>query len=56
MFVSRHREADLETLRQLAAASQLTPAVSTTYPLADVPRAIRDLQGGHARGKIAITI
>jgi NADPH:quinone reductase-like Zn-dependent oxidoreductase len=56
MFVSRHREADLETLRRLAAAGQLTPAVGTTYPLADVPRAIGDLQAGHARGKIAITI
>jgi NADPH:quinone reductase-like Zn-dependent oxidoreductase len=56
MFVSRHRQADLETLRQLAAAGQLTPAVSKTYALAEVPAAIRDLQAGHARGKLAITI
>lgn len=56
MFVSRHRQADLETLRRMAAAGQLTPAVSTTYPLPGVPEAIRDLQAGHARGKIAISI
>jgi NADPH:quinone reductase-like Zn-dependent oxidoreductase len=55
-FVSRHRQADLETLRRLAAAGQLTPAVSTTYPLPGVPEAIRDLQAGHARGKTAISI
>jgi NADPH:quinone reductase-like Zn-dependent oxidoreductase len=56
MFVSRPRQADLETLLQLAAAGRLTPAVSATYPLPRVPEAIRDLQAGHARGKIAITI
>jgi NADPH:quinone reductase-like Zn-dependent oxidoreductase len=56
MFISRPRQADLDTLRQLAAAGQLTPAVSATYPLAGVPEAIRELHAGRARGKIAITI
>ena len=27
-----------------------------TYPLPDVPEAMRHLEGGHAQGKIAITI
>jgi NADPH:quinone reductase-like Zn-dependent oxidoreductase len=56
MYVSRHRQADLETLRQLTESGQVTPVVGGTYPLASAPQAIRDLHAGHARGKLAITI
>ena len=56
MYVSRHRQADLETLRQLIETGQVTPFIGQAYPLTGVPQAIRDLQVGHARGKIAITI
>jgi NADPH:quinone reductase-like Zn-dependent oxidoreductase len=55
-FLSTHRQADLETLRELAEAGRLTPAVSQTFPLSDAPAAIACLAGGQARGKIAITI
>jgi NADPH:quinone reductase-like Zn-dependent oxidoreductase len=55
-FVSRHRQADLDTLHQLIETGQVTPVVERTYPLAEAPRAVRDLHAGHARGKIAITI
>jgi NADPH:quinone reductase-like Zn-dependent oxidoreductase len=56
MFVSRHRQADLDTLHQLIETGQVTPVVDRTYPLAEAPRAVRDLHAGHARGKIVITI
>ena len=56
MYVSRHRQADLETLRQLAEAGQVTPAIDRAYPLAGVPEALRRLAAGHAQGKIAITV
>jgi NADPH:quinone reductase-like Zn-dependent oxidoreductase len=55
-YISRHRQADLDTLRQLTGTGQVTPLIGRAYPLTDVPEAIRDLQDGHARGKIAITI
>jgi NADPH:quinone reductase-like Zn-dependent oxidoreductase len=55
-YVSRHRQADLQTLRRLIDDGQVTPVIGRTYPLAEVPQAIQHLQGGHARGKIAITI
>ena len=55
-YISKHRQADLETLRQLIAKGQVTPIIGQTYPLADLPEAVHDLQAGHARGKIAITI
>ncbi|HEY7260143.1 MAG TPA: NAD(P)-dependent alcohol dehydrogenase [Trebonia sp.] len=56
MYISRHRQTDLDTLRQLTGTGQVTPLIGRTYPLADVPAAIRGLHAGHARGKIAITI
>jgi NADPH:quinone reductase-like Zn-dependent oxidoreductase len=54
-FVSKHRQADLETLGRFVEAGQVTPMVDTVYPLAEVPDAIRHLETGQARGKIAIT-
>jgi NADPH:quinone reductase-like Zn-dependent oxidoreductase len=55
-YVSRHRQADLDTLRRLTEAGQVTPVIDRTYPLAEAPQAIRRLQAGHARGKIVITV
>ena len=56
MFVSKERHADIEELSRLIDAGQLTPIVGKTYQLAEVPDAVRHLEAGHARGKIAITI
>ena len=58
MYVSstNKRQADLEVLCQQIEAGHLTPIVGKTFSLADVPEAIRHLEGGRAQGKIAITI
>jgi NADPH:quinone reductase-like Zn-dependent oxidoreductase len=58
MYVSstNKRQADLEALRQHIEAGHLTPIVGKTYPLSEVPQAIRHLEGGRAHGKIAITV
>ncbi len=56
MFLSKHRQADLETLRELIEAGQVSPALDRTYPLSEAPEAISDLAAGHARGKLAISI
>jgi NADPH:quinone reductase-like Zn-dependent oxidoreductase len=58
MYVSstNKRQADLEALRQQIEAGRLTPIVGKTYPLPEVPEAIRHLEGGRAQGKIAITV
>ncbi len=37
-------------------AGQVTPIIDKTYPLAEVPDAMRHLEAGKARGKIAIRI
>src|SRR5439155_12569319 len=49
-YVSRHRQADLETLRQLTESGQVTPVVGGTYQLAAAPRAIGHLHAGQAQG------
>jgi NADPH:quinone reductase-like Zn-dependent oxidoreductase len=55
-YLSRHRPADLDTLRQLTGTGQVTPHIGRTYPLSEAPAALRHLAKGHAQGKIAITI
>lgn len=54
-LVSKEHHRYLEALRPLVEAGQLTPVIERTYPLGEVPDAMRHLQAGHARGKIAIT-
>jgi NADPH:quinone reductase-like Zn-dependent oxidoreductase len=56
MYVSRHRQSDLDTLNRLIEAGQLTPVIGRTYQLSDAPAAIRQLAEGHAQGKLVITI
>jgi NADPH:quinone reductase-like Zn-dependent oxidoreductase len=58
MYVSstNKRQADLDALRQHIETGHLTPIVGKTYPLPEVPEAIRHLEGGRAQGKIAITV
>jgi NADPH:quinone reductase-like Zn-dependent oxidoreductase len=56
MLISRQRRDDLETLAQFVEAGQLTPVIGQTYPLHKAPDAMRDLQAGHARGKLVLTM
>jgi NADPH:quinone reductase-like Zn-dependent oxidoreductase len=55
-FVAKQKTEDLLVLKELIEASKVTPVIGKTYPLADVPQAMRDLQAGHAQGKTVITI
>ena len=47
---------DVVLLTTLIDAGKLTPVIDRRYPLAHVPAALRYLQGGHARGKVVITV
>jgi NADPH:quinone reductase-like Zn-dependent oxidoreductase len=47
---------DLEVLKELIEAGTVTPVLDRTYPLIEVPEAIRYLEQGHARGKVVITV
>jgi NADPH:quinone reductase-like Zn-dependent oxidoreductase len=55
-FISREGTADLVALKDLIEAGKVTPVIDSIYPLNEVPAAIRQLEKGHARGKIVIAI
>ena len=56
MLTSKEHHRYLDDLRPLIEAGSVTPAVDQTYPLAEVPAAMRRLEAGQVRGKIAITV
>ncbi len=47
---------DLMVMRDLLEAGKVTPVIDRSYPLSDLPEAIRYLEEGHARGKVVITM
>jgi NADPH:quinone reductase-like Zn-dependent oxidoreductase len=55
-LIAKRNKDDLEILKGLIEAGKITPVIDRTYPLSDVPEAIRYLEEGHARGKIVITV
>ena len=55
-FVCTENYRDLIVLTELIESGKITPVIDRTYPLAEVPQAIRYLTQGHARGKIAISV
>jgi NADPH:quinone reductase-like Zn-dependent oxidoreductase len=56
MVLAKAEAADLEHLAGLIEAGTLTPTLDRTYPLEQVPDAMRYFDAGKTRGKIAITI
>jgi NADPH:quinone reductase-like Zn-dependent oxidoreductase len=57
MLSSKPGQADLQVLRELLEAGKLTPVIGRTYPLGEVPEAIRQMVEGQGRGgKIAIAV
>jgi NADPH:quinone reductase-like Zn-dependent oxidoreductase len=55
-FISMERLSDLERLTELIEAGKVTPSIDRTYPLDQVPEAMRHLEAGKVRGKVAITV
>ncbi|TDB97922.1 NAD(P)-dependent alcohol dehydrogenase [Actinomadura sp. 7K534] len=48
--------ADLRFLADLMEKERVTPVIDRTYPFAEIPEALRYIEPGHARGKVAITL
>ena len=55
-FTVKPNKEDLQFLRQLIETGKLAPVIDRTYPLAEVPEAIRYLEDGHPRGKVVISV
>jgi NADPH:quinone reductase-like Zn-dependent oxidoreductase len=50
------RAEDVAFLTELLEAGELKPVIDRTYPLTEVPEALRHQEAGHPRGKIVITV
>lgn len=55
-MLARVRREDLEVLKEMIEEGKVTPVLDRTYPLSEVPEAMRYLEEHHARGKVAITV
>ena len=55
-FISMTRIEDLLAVKELIDTGKVMPVIDRTYPLSEVPEAIRYLEEGHVRGKVAVTV
>jgi NADPH:quinone reductase-like Zn-dependent oxidoreductase len=55
-FVAKPNTQDLLLTKELLEAGKVTPVIDRTYPLSEVPDAMRYLAEGHAQGKVVITV
>jgi len=56
METAKANKRDLVVIKELLEAGKVVPVIDRTYPLSEVPEAIRYLETGHARGKVVITL
>ena len=52
----KQNKEDLVFVKDLLEGGEITPIIDRTYPLNEVPEAIRYLEEGHAKGKIVISV
>ena len=55
-FICKENHEDMLVLKELIEAGKITPVIDRAYPLSEVPKAVRYLEEGHARGKVVITV
>lgn len=55
-FSMPSKKDSMAVLREFIEAGKITPVVDRTFPLSEVPEAIRYLEEGHAQGKVVITV
>jgi NADPH:quinone reductase-like Zn-dependent oxidoreductase len=55
-FICSENAKDLRVLTELIESGKVTPVIDRTYPLSEVPAAMRYMQAGHARGKVVIAV
>ena len=56
MDTAKPNQKDLVFIKELLEAGKVVPVIDRTYPLREVPEAIRYLEAGHAKGKVVITV
>jgi NADPH:quinone reductase-like Zn-dependent oxidoreductase len=56
VFIVRHNREDLVLLKDLVEAGKVRPVIDRHYALGEVPEALAYQGGGHARGKVVVTV
>jgi len=56
LLAAKERGSDVERLTELVEAGKVTPSLESSYPLEQAPAAVRRLEAGEVRGKLAITV
>jgi len=52
----KQNKEDLVSVKELLESGKITPVIDRTYPLSEIPEAIRYLEEGHAKGKVVIAV
>jgi len=55
-LLAKPNQTDLLFLKELCETGKVTPMIDRRFVLSEVPEAIRYVEGGHARGKVVITV
>ncbi len=55
-LIAKFNKADMVVLRELLEAEKMTPVIDRRYELSEIADALRYMGGGHAQGKIVITV
>jgi NADPH:quinone reductase-like Zn-dependent oxidoreductase len=55
-FIQKINQRDLLFLKELLEQGKVKPMIDQSYPLADVPDAIRHLESGKTKGKLVINV
>ena len=56
MGITKYNQKDLAYIKELLEAGKVAPVIEKSYPLNEVPAAMRYVAEGHARGKIVVQI
>jgi NADPH:quinone reductase-like Zn-dependent oxidoreductase len=56
VMMTKTRKSDLVYLGELVEGGKLMPVIDRTYPLTEAADAMRQLEGGHVRGKVVVTV
>jgi NADPH:quinone reductase-like Zn-dependent oxidoreductase len=55
-FLQRANQTDLVFMKELIEAGKVKPIIDRSYKLSETPEAFRYFEGGHAQGKVVITV
>jgi NADPH:quinone reductase-like Zn-dependent oxidoreductase len=55
-LVNSENHEDMIILKEMIEAGKVAPVMDRTFSLSEAPKAIRYLEEGHARGKVAVTV